>query len=259
MTATLTTRFDRAIQRYSWNESDHPRGQPENAGQFAPAGSSSSGEKADPPRNPKLKPRSDEEIAAVQAVISKGKNWASSHVENAKHLTPEKRTKYEKSLHDTIGMMTAPMVERMMKTVDEISLYASTDDLTEELNPSIFGVSQGKLGGAFKWYSGDRVGTLHLDGGADMGDSGALDSRGIYAHEIGHAIDFAGTHSKTQEWQDAWKAEIVKDDAPLSKYATKTASEGFAEFFRLVNTQPKIARTEFPKCWAALKSWGYVS
>ena len=46
--------------------------------------------------------------------------------------------------------------------------------------------------------------------------------------------------------------------AKLSDYATTETYEGFAEFGRLVYTQPEKAR-EYPKCYAAWKEWGLIN
>lgn len=70
--------------------------------------------------------------------------------------------------------------------------------------------------------------------------------------------------SRGAKWINAHNAEIDALDAkgaqtfPLSKYATTSASEGFAEFGRLVFTAPREAKRQYPKCWAVWLEHGLV-
>lgn len=70
--------------------------------------------------------------------------------------------------------------------------------------------------------------------------------------------------SRSAKWISAHNQEIDALDArgvqtfPLSKYATTSASEGFAEFGRLVFTAPREAKRQYPKCWAVWLEHGLV-
>lgn len=82
---------------------------------------------------------------------------------------------------------------------------------------------------------------MDLDGGTNqpvgMGRTDTLAAAHVHAHEIGHAIDGPrSTHSSSAAWRRAHEAEIApgSGDAPLTRYARTAASEGFAEFSRLV-------------------------
>ena len=61
-------------------------------------------------------------------------------------------------------------------------------------------------------------------------------TRGVLAHELTHALDYKGEYSGTKEWLDAYAAEIYRPDgeATLSKYASSSRAEGFAEFGRAI-------------------------
>lgn len=70
--------------------------------------------------------------------------------------------------------------------------------------------------------------------------------------------------SRSAKWISAHNQEIDALDAkgaqtfPLSRYATTSASEGFAEFGRLVFTAPREAKRQYPKCWAVWLEHGLV-
>jgi len=109
---------------------------------------------------------------------------------------------------------------------------------------------------------------------------------GSYAHEFAHAIDWNGKRyefSQTNEWEDAWRAEIINQtvldameagfnsgnfdnwwhdlvpwEVPLSAYACTRSEEGFAEFGRLLFEDPEAAKTQFPQCYAYWHKHGLV-
>jgi hypothetical protein len=89
----------------------------------------------------------------------------------------------------------------------------------------------------------------------------------IYAHEMGHAIDyhalgktgggFFSNHLSNQDsWKKAFAAEINRPSNPLSAYAKTNLKEGFAEYFRLVVHNPKVAESKFPKAWKFFEKKG---
>ncbi len=67
----------------------------------------------------------------------------------------------------------------------------------------------------------------------------------IYAHEAGHALDL-----DDERWPAIWQAEICAPHMPLNEYATTTAREGYAEFFRLAVSNSPKAKMLFPGCHA---------
>ena len=116
-----------------------------------------------------------------------------------------------------------------------------------------------KLGGFCATIPGGKS-DLYLDGAGDLGDEYSETARQVYAHEMTHVVDGVGTIAITNsgDWNEAWAEEVNQLNDPLTKYARKSPKEGFAEFGRLVFTQPREARERFPKCWAFWHSKGLV-
>lgn len=146
-------------------------------------------------------------------------------------ITSKMREKFGQTAKDVHARLSPAAKERFAKHVQTVSFHESPDVLTEKLieaNPKMKDVITGnkKAGGA---YSKMRQ-ELLLNGGHKM-DGKTFQADHIYAHEFAHAIDGPDLElSKDEGWRAAWRAE-----APLvSKYATKTPQEGFAEFGRLV-------------------------
>lgn len=129
-----------------------------------------------------------------------------------------------------------------------------------------------------RWLAGGRVDavggfdgtTMHIDGsagklamGGRYGEMADLSSHQIAAHEMGHAIDGPDhTHSGSSGWRYAWGKDIQGrglKEKPLTDYAVSMASEGFAEFARLVYASDvpteRIAR-DFPEASKYFKKHG---
>ena len=94
------------------------------------------------------------------------------------------------------------------------------------------------------------------------------DPDGVFAHELGHALDWSQASgpggyyqfSSTPEWQNAWKAELAHSDV-LSRYSQIDPQEGFAEMCRMLYSFPdgfEIAARYFPKSYAVFASFGLV-
>ncbi len=62
--------------------------------------------------------------------------------------------------------------------------------------------------------------------------------------------------SCADEWKEVWKTELT--DKPVSEYSLVSPSEGFAEFGRLVFSEPKRAREDYPQAWAVWEQHGLV-
>jgi hypothetical protein len=72
---------------------------------------------------------------------------------------------------------------------------------------------------------------------------------GVYAHELGHAIDGPDDEiSNSKAWQAAWAKEMKNAGRPPSEYAQVSASEGFAEYHRLLVANRKQAVALYPRC-----------
>lgn len=110
---------------------------------------------------------------------------------------------------------------------------------------------------------------LHIDGGLTPDQSGVDElgghqdiSRGVYAHEIGHAIDSEGGRwdlSFDPRFLTAFVDEI--EGGQLSDYAATNLQEGFAEFARLLygtDIPHDTIEEKFPKTFAFFKDQGLI-
>lgn len=145
-------------------------------------------------------------------------------------LTSKMREEYGKTAKMVYDRLSPAAKERFDKHVESVSFHESPDVLTEKLkeaNPKMTEVvGSKKAGGAYSKMQKE----LMLNGGHRM-DGKKYTADQIYAHEYSHAIDGPDKElSSSSEWREAWKAEAKN----LSKYATKTPAEGFAEFGRMV-------------------------
>lgn len=251
----------------SWNEADHPRGQPENAGEFAKIGTGKKKGEDDykePPSNAHLMPMHGD----YEGRFEKYKQWkqdVDDHIswlceEGPDPVSQSDREIYELGLRDVFRKMSLKMVNHALKHMRRIVLYPSVDSITEHVKKTGgIGIRDGEKVGGFWGEDVYAGGSLHVDGGIDPSGPGKWDgttAESIYAHELGHAIDYRDKYSKTDEWQRAWRSEINQPEVPLSKYATTSPSEGFAEFIRLVITDPMRARKNYRGCFEFLVSRG---
>ncbi len=120
-------------------------------------------------------------------------------------------------------------------------------------------------------YSG-ATGSIHADGDMDNPHPGRHSpgdkflAHHVYAHELGHAIDGPDHEiSSSPQWAHAFDSDIahkpkqVGDEAPLTTYAAKSPSEGFAEFARLLyasDVPTDQIRREFPKASLVFNAHG---
>jgi len=213
----------------TWDESQHPRGKPENKGEFAEKAAVES-------RSPDSGDRS---LADVSAHVSK-------LIHANTKIPVETRQGYEKTLHEVLGNLSPVMRAEISKRIGEIRLYRSTLALTNQLFPG----ERYQTGGVWEWGEDEETGELHIDGDAPSG----IGRQEIYAHELAHVFDYQRRFSNTPEWQEIWASEIDKDNIPLSKYACESPSEGFAEYGRLFGEGNILLARTFPKAYAFWRS-----
>ncbi len=138
-----------------------------------------------------------------------------------------------------------------------VTFHADVHAVTMALEEETGKKERARVGG---WVIHDPItGAVHahLDGraGASAGDT----AEGIYAHELGHAVDAGRKHSESAAWQAAWKREIHNGKVMLSAYARTSATEGFAELHRaIVQKGVEATRTVYPKCVGYLAAKGLV-
>lgn len=218
---------------------------------------------------------SPERKKLVDAFIRKFQRSADSNF----GIAPDRLEEYVATAQQVAEKMTDTMLQRANENTLGVSWYKHVDDLTLKFMPKKDLSEKGRIGGA--WVeSHQSKGHLHLDGPFESG-SQLRELDHLYAHEFGHAFDgnpggsqlhpyridrYGGDPvrpgspmlSDTRIWSDAHLAEIDTDDIALSKYAQTSHSEGFAEYARLVLTDPDTAREKFPKCWRAWQKFGLL-
>lgn len=162
-------------------------------------------------------------------------------------LPPEQKAKYHGDLTHVLGRMPPAMREAAVTAVgkgkptfhpNEKAVNAECARLSGKRETGVVG---------FVRASGAGGVDLHLDGGAT--------ARGVYAHELGHAVDADHYYSDKPGWQAAWKSEIIKGRHLLSTYARTKPAEGFAEFHRaLVEHGAEAVKERWPKCFKFLQT-----
>jgi hypothetical protein len=172
----------------------------------------------------------------------------------------ENRRAYFTAFDKSFNKMPPPMRQAFMKNLTDVKIYDSSKDLNK------FGKKLGLPGKGTIAMVETGTGAMHLDGAVKAQHNGGhtVDNRSMlvnyYSHEMGHVIDGWPKISQQTPWLAAWLTEIRSPDAelgeaepPLSDYAMTSASEGFAEFTRLLVTKPEVAQKKFPKCCAVFK------
>lgn len=135
-----------------------------------------------------------------------------------------------------------------------VKFHADLKAVTDACSAAAGKAEKGQVGGFVTYHARGDAARVNVDGGA-----GTEDARGIYAHEMGHAVDCGRKYSEDKKWQSAWKSEIFNGKTLLSRYARESPTEGFAEFHRVL-CEKGVAATSaaYPKCGAFLKSKGLI-
>ncbi|HEY1187166.1 MAG TPA: hypothetical protein VGE74_05880 [Gemmata sp.] len=234
-----------------------------------------------PPEQPKEAPASHPLRTKLVAAVNASPN-----------LTDEQRQRFAGAVERVVKSIPKMALDRMADRVSDVTFHpatapigqacidalASKPGLTEEQRAVVRSthadLAKQNIGGAYI----KSLRQLHVDGDHLMKytrsgkyeSQRAMPSDGVYAHELGHALDGPDNEiTKSDEWRDVFASEIAYDveevrkrkAAPrLTEYAGTKPSEGFAEFTRLVYgsdvPHDQIAR-EFPKATALFKSRGW--
>lgn len=256
MSKIRTARSD----RYNWGESDVEFIEvTENA--FCPTGI---GGGVDPSCSPGGGKNSH--LAAGVTVVKLEKA-----IDESPGLSPAKKQQYK----DTVLELAAKMPARAHELLNEGLHGAKFFNSSRDIQDGYFEDMWQKQSGFAKILGGGKATKKHeflsktegleglydldsqhvyLDGGAQSGDA-----KGIYAHELAHAIDKGHRFSDHPSWQKAFKADVDQPDNPLTKYARTNHSEGFAEFARVLYASqysPKEIESAFPVASKAFKEFG---
>lgn len=238
----------------------------------------------------KDKSPSQEKPAASAANTPRSATHQSMHdtIDNHPTLTPAQKTSYKQSIDQVMSRMPPAAHEAMASHVKATGFYESPAALAagainsmlssveDKLDPKLLPVVREKLTndviksrtmGAYSTNDGK----IHLDGGGSEGSTQLRLAKAlggeeaaqhhIYAHELSHAIDGPDfKHSNSDGWKAAHATEIYRAGEPsLTKYASTSFAEGFAEFGRLVyasGANPKAIEKQFPMASKYFKDQG---
>lgn len=219
-------------------------------------GTSATTDQAAPPRSAPAN-RSPGWVEARHEASQRVGRW----LEEASHVPFERRSAYGHALHAVLDGMTETGLKRFLAHCQHVHFAADLPELRQHwLNVTGEGLRPGaRLGGFFAHDPKTAPGEVYLDGGPDLGDDYSQTTHHVYSHELSHVLDGGAYElSRRNEWMVAWQQEIKRPDAPLSKYATVSQHEGWAEFGRLALLQPEMARQHFPRCWQTWRDLGLV-
>jgi len=259
----------RGQQAFDWDESAHPR---DEDGKFATSDKPSDTKSASDTEIGGIKSSGSElgdeatmaiselsEEAVLSAVQTDGFNEAAVRSVQAHTKT-------------VVGRMNAACRMKIANNLERIKYAPDLNELTRQYN--FFNLANRRLGSIGGFYMFDEQ-WLFLNGAFDeyteFGKGEAKDTaEGIQAHEFAHAIDGPkSVYSNMVEWKTAYLSEIwaaKSQDAPLTRYATTDASEGFAEFGRLLFSETEYLqaagretiRATFPKCYKFWLDMGLI-
>jgi hypothetical protein len=140
--------------------------------------------------------------------------------------------------------MTPSAMQRAVSNVEKVSLYNSPEELT----------SLAERGGRYI-PDGYLIAGQYASETKELRVSRSSHAPGTVSHELMHAVDGPGFQlSSSSAWREAYEAEIK--GGRLSKYASTSPKEGFAEFGRALITRqlpPRELKAEFPLSWKAMK------
>ena len=161
-----------------------------------------------------------------------------------------------------VGKLTDRAIDHLSHTVKIVTACNGLGDIGEQLTEMTGEkLEQDDVVGGL-WSP--RKGRLVVDGGFEdesyTDEEQRMTAKGIFAHEIGHALDTVNggySLSKTDDFQECFDSEIK--NGQLTEYATTDEQEGFAEFARLLYGSD-ISREEiaakFPQTLAFFKEKG---
>ena len=187
--------------------------------------------------------------AAVDGWLAKG----------GQHLPPALRQRYAGDLKAVLDTMPAAARGLALKAVgDRAHFYPDTAGVTAAFaelagNPAW---KNRRVGGFVDHFEGEPDAHLHVDGGEDTDPNYPDKARGVYAHELAHAVDAGHRFSGSAAWHQAWAAEL-RDGGRLTRYARTSPAEGFAEVGRAVVERGAAAvKAALPQCYAFWEAKG---
>lgn len=185
-----------------------------------------------------------------------------SHIDSQTHLQPETKQKYKDAIHKVISNMNETSAKHIHDNLTDVDWHGDTGSLTHAYRKAR-GLSHGpgiNIGKHISGFYDQQTGKAGLDGAEDSSNIA-----GIYAHELGHAIDRHYRYSSQPEWKHAYTREIIGNmngPAPLTEHARRNnAAEGMADWLRGWHSGERSKedlKTNFPLSYDFFKKHGLV-
>lgn len=207
-------------------------------------------------------------------------------------LTPEQKAEQRKGATDALESLPAAARARIDQNVKDVEFYASPVAAYEATLTAMIGRAKAsgdvgtaamlekdlnllKKGELLAVAAVDELGVLRIDGAIEVGGKGPFATEGkssvreLALHEYGHLID-GPDHalSKSPGWRKSYGKEMSmlavarnNYDIPLTEYAAKSPSEGFAELIRVVNDgrySLQAIEARVPECVKFLRENGLL-
>jgi hypothetical protein len=268
-----------------WDESKHPRGQPENAGEFGPGGGGAAKAPAaeggwlhraalkvaekvfgpTPAHTPHV-PLGDAgaDRGTVQdrprLPVEAGPVPEAEHARDLaklRGLTAAAPGTHAGAAAAVLPRMPPRAVRYAASEMAGVLYHDTSADLLRELATRWPDFAAG-MGREVENPTGmyDSLNGVLQVNGPRPGTDPAWSAAGTFAHEMGHAVDgYDNRFSGSEGWKAAWGAE-VRRGLGLSAYAMLSPAEGFAEFARAAwagHVSPADLEKELPRCSAFWK------
>lgn len=202
-------------------------------------------------------------------VVSRTKELMQKSLNNPS-LSREQKLAYGGAVIRVLSSMPRGVFESALKGVKEIRFHPDLNSLNQD--PAVTGSkinnlpNGGKIAGGYKASQSLAL----LDGAVNIPnvysphttpDNSGL--TGAYSRELGHAIDYHHSPQGPLSGTSGWKEAHEELRTSLSKTASVSPRESFAEFSRLLygspNSDKKKAETLFPKAFQFFRSQGLWS
>lgn len=168
--------------------------------------------------------------------------------------------KYEAAAHKALDHMSPKAVELFGKNVSLIKWFDTETSLAKFVSEKfMFGLPTDGVAGAYVYRA---EGSWLLLGGSEHSARRLAE---VFSHEFYHAVDSGlggfgkgGVMSGSSEaWVGVWQSEIA--NGRLTKYATTSPEEGWAEFGRVITMHNhSVVKQRFPQSYKHFQSAGLL-
>ena len=193
----------------------------------------------------------------AMAIIDRG-------LASAAGLTPAKAAAYRAAAEAAIDAMGPAALKRWNENVESIVFYPDTESVTRFVHgvrPDLADVT-GIRGVCMPDRTHPHICRLHLNGGDDSGDANPWKTSDTYAHEFGHAIDWASGMVGPTSMSKAWR-DVSEDEKREIRQRLGVPDLGHADDFAnaavMAWNYPEDTRRHYPECWAFWSGHGLAS